>query len=655
VLAPGWAIARAAGLGETRLERLAIGAALGRVLFALLALGLAEVGLLPALAGAAVLAALAVPVVARRTARAPGAPAERGLALAALASVAAALLLVVAVVARSGLEGPRDAGGTPGDLLFYGRDSTHDPAVYAAMALRLAQDGLPLTLPFAGGRATTATYVPYAVLAGVHGASGADMLDVAFRAVPAFDAVFAALAACALAARLGAGAFGAGAAGVLLALGSEASFLAAPLGALAGRAVQPLDSWALFGPYLLAFNPIAPALGAWLAAGVLLAAAPASSTPRRAAVVAGLLVASLFETKLFLWAPAIAGLAGAALLAPAAAVRTSRIAFAAALLGSLPSLVEKAIWARRAAGASETGFHLCAGCLPRYLADAAWGSHELAFTLFREARAHDALDPAIVASTLGAGALVLALVLGARLAAAPAIRAAWRAARPGDAAEAGRQSAVRAISLAALAGLVLSFLVVVSPHYLNGAQFAWSATFGLWPLVGVALGRWREAARPLPVALVLGLALPSSAAMLARLGFGAPPGLRVSGAERELLAALARAVPPGEVVLEPSMLESPDRPSPVPWIAGRPVYLSLLSAVQSVPAAEREARFDRLVAVYAEDDAGRARAALAESGARFLLATPRWTPRWDFRGVLEPIARSEAGTLYRVERPPPAP
>lgn len=660
VLPAGIALARALGLGASGLERWVIGAALGRIGFAAISLLLAEAGalaLLPLWCVAGVAWLFAGGLLARH--RAAAAPHAEGplLARAApglvviLSCVAASALLVHAVVARSGRDvGPgvlAAAGATRGDLLFAGRDSTNDPLVYLSIALRLEQTGLPLTLPFGGGEAATSSYVPYAAMAGAHAIAGGDGLDVAFRAQPFFDVTLAALSGAALAARLGAGVLGAGAAGVLLVLGSEPSFLAAPLGALAGRTTQPLDSWALFGPYLFAFNPIAPAVGALFAALLLLAA---PGPPRAgAAVCAGVLVASLFETKLFLWAPTLAALGVVAFVRPPPlAARTLRIATVVAVAASLPSLVEKAWWARELAGRDTTGFQLCIGCLPRYLADAAWGSHELSFALFRAARPSDVLSPGVALPALGASVLLLAFVLGARAFAWPLVREALRSVPDADADTQRRHAAIRVLALAAAAGLFVSLVIVVSPHYMNGAQFAWSATFGLWPLVALVLERALRARRLALAALVLVLALPSSVGMLARLGYGAAPSLRVTAAERELMETLGRVSQPGDLVLEPSMLEDPDRPSAAPWLAGRPVYLSLLSAVLSMPAAEREARFDRIVSVFAESDSARAETAIRTSGARWVIVTPRFPLRWDPAALLEPVFANAAGILHRV-------
>src|SRR5690606_30963872 len=241
----------------------------------------------------------------------------------------ASALLVVAVVARGG------AADASGALVFYGRDSTHDPLLYLAVARALAEQGFPIVIPFAGGAPSAASYLPFGLLAGLHGAGGASWLDLAFRIVPLVETVGVAATGACLVRALGGGARAAALAAFLLPLGSEASFLVDGAGALLGRAARPLDSWALFGPYLLAFNSIAPALQAGFAALVLLVRAPAGGP--RLAVVAGLLVASLFETKLFAWAPVTAALvAAAALRPPAAAARAARVAAAVAVAASLP-------------------------------------------------------------------------------------------------------------------------------------------------------------------------------------------------------------------------------------------------------------------------------------------------------------------------------
>jgi hypothetical protein len=642
VLAPGLAVARGLQLARDPLARLVIGAAIGRLAFAAVAL-LATVS-----AGAPVLfawlavaggASLALAWRWRRQGRSPaGAEPRAAWLVPAAAAGAAAALLVHAVVARSGLADPR------GDLLFYGRDSTNDPLVYGAMALRLAAEGLPLQLPFAGGGPGPAPYLSYAVLAGLWLTSGADVLDLAFRVVPLFDAVLASLAAVSLARALGGGPLAAGVAGVLLALGGDAGALVAPLGAALGRSIQPLDSWALFGPYLAAFNPIAAATHTWLAACVLVAGLRGGE--RATPLVAGLLVAALFELKLFLWAPAVAALVLVAFARPPIRVAPPlRRAALVALVGSLPSLADRALWVFRLHGRDETAFQICVGCLPRYLADAAWGSHELSFASFRVFRTVHLLDPGVLVATAVASLLVLATALGARAFALPVLREGRRD-------ESGRGVALRMLGAAAGLGLCGAFAVVTAPHYLNGAQFAWAATFGLWPLAALQLERlWRGGPRAACVALAL-LAFASTAHVLGPLGYRAPLWQRVGAEERELLAHLPPTAGPRDAVLEPSMLADTDRASPVPWLTGHPVYLSLLSAVQSLPAAERERRFVQIATVFVERDRAAALEAIRASAVGWVYAPAAFPLRFEPGDALEVVARSPAGTLYRVPGAP---
>ena len=645
VLAPGWALARALRLAEGPLATLVVAAALGRLLFAgaaLLAVSGAGAGLLVAWLAAGTAAAGAVAwrargEAAREAAPRPHAPRSPAARIAAVsAASAAALLLVHAVVARSGALAPG------GDLVFYGRDSTNDPLVYGAMALQLAESGPPLRLPFAGGGPGPAPYASYAVLAGLVRLSGASLLDLAFRVVPAFDALLLSLSGVALARALGGGALAAGAAGVLLALGGGAGALVEPIGRLLGRAVQPLDSWALFGPYLAAFNPIAPAAHTLLAACTVLARPAAGA--RGAPVAVGLLVAGLFELKPFLWAPALAGLALVALVRPPPqAAGALRRAAAVATLASLPSLLVRVRETAALAGRDETSFQICVGCLPRYLADAAWGSHELSFAAFRSFR-HVALrDPSLLLATAVAGGLVAVIALGARLFALPALRRAWR--DPG-----GRGASARLLGAAALLGLGAAFTIVTTPHYLNGAQFAWAACFGLWPVAALELERlWRARNAAACVAFAL-LAFASIGHLLGTLGYRAPLWMRVPADERALLARLREPDARQALVLEPSMLADPDRPSPVPWLTGRSVWLSLLSAVQSLPAEERERRFRALATVFLEGDRARALEAIRASGATWVYAPAGFPLRFDPGEALTVVARSPAGTLYRVPR-----
>src|SRR5690606_39294664 len=65
-----------------------------------------------------------------------------------------------------------------------------------------------------------------------------------------------------------------------------------------------------------------------------------------------------------------------------------------------------------------------------------------------------------------------------------------------------------------------------------------------------------------------------------------------------LFRSLAADAAPGDVLLEPSMLLDPDHPSPFPLLAGRPVYLSLLSHALYLPEDVREARFADVATVF---------------------------------------------------------
>ncbi len=659
VVAPGWAVVRGLRLLRDPLAALVVGAAVGRVLFAaasLVATAAGGRGLLLGFAGLSIAAAALAERSARRTLPAAVREPPAARMLPALAAVAAGLVLVHAVVARSGL------ANAAGDLVFYGRDATNDPLVYAATALRLAEHGLPLSLAFAGGWVAPGSYGHYAVPAGLHLLFGLSVIDLLFRVMPVFDVTLMTLSGVVLARALGGGPLAAGATGVALALGTEPSFLVAPVAAVAGRAVQPLDSWAIFGPYLAAFNPVTPAVHLYFAAAVLLAregrpseacaddAAPSpgpawEARPATAAVLAGLLVAATFEWKVFLWAPLLASLAAVAWLRPpAAGARALRLASVAALAGSLPSILDRVVGAQAVAANDETGLALCIACLPRYLANAAWGSHELSFALFRTFRFSDLARADVLAASAFASVCVLSVMIGARFAAIPAL---WRGARGGDA----RAGVHRWLALAALLGLGASLVLVVRPHFLNGAQLAWAATFGLWPGVGLELERLVARRRLAPAAIVVSLALLGTGSVTGRLGYDAPVSLRVSAGEQLLLGRLAALAGSGDVVLEPSMILDTDRPSPVPWITGRAVHLSLLSAVQSLPEEERNRRFDELVAIFAGSDPEEAGRALAASGARWVYVPAGVTLRYDPRALLEPVLESEAGVVYRVRAP----
>lgn len=634
VWAPGAALVGALGLGRDALERGVLAFALGRVLFG--AVALAAVSTVGAVgihlwSGLGALAWLIVRLRAGRTA-AGVRPRELALPL-AVASLAAALL-VVAVVARGGLPGPE------GGLVFHGRDSTNDPLVYSAIALELFEGGLPLAYPFTGGASTTSTYLPYGTMVGLH-AFGVPMLDVNLRVLPLAEAWVLGLTGVALVRRLGGGPGAAALGAGLVLLGGDPGAWLGPLASLVGREAQALDGWGLFGPYLLAFNPATSALQLAFAA-LLLLGGPAGAG-RRVAMVAGGLVAAAFETKLFVWAPLLGALVAVAWIRPPAALATRlRLASVVAAAASLPSLVEKALWADAFRGRDVTAFVACPGCLPRYLADASLGSRELGFEGFVAFSFAQLLEPRVIVETAAASVLLLVVALGARAFGVPVL---WRGARADDG---GRAAIHRVLGMAAALGLAGALTFTTAPHYLNGAQFAWLATVGLWPAAAIALARGAARRRLAACVGAALLMLPGTWRCLVDLGVAAPRQAFVPAAELALVEALRARSAPGELVLEPSMLANTDFPSPVTWLAGRPVALSLLSAVQILPEAELLARHRQLVAVFAGVDARAGRAAIAASGARWILAPALWPLRFDPGPGVEVVLRRPAGTLYRV-------
>lgn len=623
-MGPGLAVATACGLGRDRLERAVLGVALGRVFLVVVTLLATSMGAPRVLVFVAACGAAAGIWAALRTRRVL-APTDAGVGAALAVGLACALVLVVAVVSRSALE----RGGV---LPFFGRDGANDPFVYGSYALALRDLGPPLANPFAGGAAAPGSYGGFAVLAGLSAASGASMLDLAYRVVPLVDAVALFATAVALVRALGAPRL----AWLLAPLAMLAGDPSPVVGALAGGfglPVHAIDSFALFGPYLLAMNPITPAMQTLFCALLLLA----RPERRHHAWVAGFLVAALFEIKLFLWAPVIAGLAAtAAFRPPPASARGLRVAAAVAALASLPSIAERA----HVAGAETTQFSVCLGCLPRYLSRAAWGDGALSFDLFRAGTPWAAISARLVFVSAIAATAIAAIAVGARLLALPRL---VRGARGGN-----LEAPYRVLLCASLAGLVLAMTVAAPPHYLNAAQFAWIAVFGMAPLLAMACAEWIASRRWVPLVAALLLALPGSADAILRLGFGAQQRFSISAAERELCARLAEVSAPGDVVFEPSMIVDTDRPSAVPLLAGRPVYMSLLSAVGNLPASVRDERFAGLVAVFVGRDVGAAQRALAEAQARFVVVPAGVTPMPAVLTPLVPVFENAAGRIYRV-------
>jgi len=145
--------------------------------------------------------------------------------------------------------------------------------------------------------------------------------------------------------------------------------------------------------------------------------------------------------------------------------------------------------------------------------------------------------------------------------------------------------------------------------------------------------------------------LPGTARVLLRLGYAAPAVAIVSLEERDLLTRLRSMSRASDSVLEPSMLEDPEVPSPVTWIAGRAVYLTNRSAAAILPAAEARARLRRVVDVFARGERDAALAAIVESGVSWVYAPARGPQRRDWADGLDLVLESPAGAVYRVERP----
>jgi hypothetical protein len=592
------------------------------------------------LAGGAA-AGLAVALDSRRRRPAPGdrpgipgprASSARAWLLASGVVLCAAALLVVAVVARSGTG--------EGDLVFRGHDNALDPIVYASYARRLAVHGLPFRNAFAADATAAGSTVPMAMLAGLNGL-GVPVLDAAFRILPAFDVMGLGITALALLRMLGVSAPAATLAALLLLLGGEASAWLAPLAAALGLDARTPNPFLCFGPFLLAFNPIAPALQTWLA-GLLLVLS-AGKRGRVGALLAGAFVAALFEIKVFLWAPVLGGLVLVAFFAgPATGARRWRAAALAGVLLSLPLAGMRML----DAGGDETGLEFCLGCMPRWFWRASLGDHSVSTDLFETFRLAELLEPATLVAAVVGTLLMAGFGLGARLLLLPE----WiRAARSGVEREA---LLARHVLASGALGFALACALGTTPHQTNAVQFAWAASFGGWLAAACALPRWWRTRRFATLAAFLLLLAPGSLRALGPLGFGAPARFAVSATERAFLEEVTRHVGPDDVVLEPSILRDMDVPSPLPWLANRPVYLSLLSAVQQLPEAERERRLEQLFAVFLERDDVRAREALLASEARFVLVPAGWPPlSAGARDLLEPLLTDEAGTLFRVRRP----
>ncbi len=644
LLAPGVAIARGLRLGRGLFERWLIGLALGRILFGVATLILTTAGIGAWMVAWAPLAVAAWGLVVwRGPAPDPTEWREELRTLAPALGVAgfAAALLVHATIGRSALP---DALGR---MVFFGRDTTIDPLTHVAASLQILDTGLPMNLMHVAGTEFTNSYLPFAERVGVALVSGLSMLDLTFRILPFLELFALGATAAVLTGALGGGRLARAGAALLVLLGSGAPFLIEAAGALFGTRPAGLDSWTFFGPYVLSFNSVTPAVQTAMVALLLLRRLEPGM--RHHAVVAGALVAALFELKLFVWAPVFGALvlvAGGG--TPLRSRRALRLTAASAMLFVLPSLVEKAWWAARLAGAeSRQGFGLCLGCIPRYFAEAAMGPDLPPFDVFDRFENLSLLqDPGLLLVTLTATLVMFVVGLGARLVALPELLRESRT--PGDAAEPGRTTVHRIVLVAAVLGWLAMLVVKNAPHHLNVTQFAWIASFGLWPFVARVLGRWVVERRWLPAVLVAFVALVSTLPVVGRLGYGAPPMAAVSRDEVDLMQRLRTLSEPEDVVLEPSVLQHALFPSPVTWVAGRSVHITSRPAIAALDAADVRARLTRVEAVFARADRQAALRAIAESGASWVYA-PRATPlRFSPGSALEVALQNAAGIVYRV-------
>jgi hypothetical protein len=190
--------------------------------------------------------------------------------------------------------------------------------------------------------------------------------------------------------------------------------------------------------------------------------------------------------------------------------------------------------------------------------------------------------------------------------------------------------------------------VAFAPHYLNGGQFAWSACFALWLLLGIGAGRWLADGRRVRLALVLALALASSWRWIHDQAWAAPEAARVEADERALLERLMALSQPEDLVLEPSWFLLEDWLSPVPWLAGRPVYLSSGAMAEYLPTWDVLFRVGNMHHVFRGENREAALTALRASRARFVYAPAALPLRFDPGDALEAVFSGPAGVIYRV-------
>lgn len=651
VVIPGWALARALGLGRGFAERIALAIALGRLLLGAVTLAGAAAGWSAAVPVWCALAWIgATTWAARRLATGRSAPAgdleiPRRHAWILAALVAVSLVVTLAVVGRAGIAAP------DGSLVFLGRHATADTLVYTAHGAQAAAWPLPFPNPFVEGALNRGHSLFFATLAGLAAATGLDPLDVGFRLRPALDLGALVVTAFALALRLGASAAGAGLGAFLVLVGGGLSEPLFWIARALGTPLAELELWAFGTSFIAPFNPVAPgAQTAWCALLLLAGAvdAPRRRSSRTAAVVAGLLVASVFELKATLWVSLLPALVLVAARArPGSGRGAMRLAALVALLASLPLVLASPAVVPSEGDAASSALRFCFACFPRFAVGSAVQDPMALVRLFELFEPGDLLQPRFWIGSIGASALYLGLTLGTRLFAWPARI---------DAAEApGAAAAARTIGLGLAFGAAMTLLVDTPPHFVNAGQFAWAASLGAWPLLGVRLGRWIDARRFALAATVVALALPTGLAWIATHGIGAPEVDRVSVAEQAFAAAVARETPRDALVLEPSLLVTPTRTSVLAWLAERRLYASKAGMLAYLEPAERARRIARLERVYLSRDRAEAELALAETGAGWVVTSDGVGSALDGSAGLRRAFGNEAGTLWQVIAPRPAP
>lgn len=644
---PGWALARWLCGPRDVLETAVLSVAFGRMLLAALSLVATSLAI-PALVGVYGLAAwLGAALAAGALVWRRKWPQPRGLAPAtvagAVAVVALALGLGWAVVARSP-EATSDGG-----LVFHGRHPTADSLIYHGIVSQLLSHGLPLREPLIAAAPTSTHELFFGSLAGLVLLHGEPALDVTFRLRPLLDLSALALTALALARSLGLSAPGAAAAAGLLLLGGGLSL---PLFRLAGALGVPLnllELWSFGNAFLLPFNPAAP--GLQTAGAALLLVARPGTRPDRAAAAAGVLAGLTFGMKLAVWAGLLPALA-LATLGAASRRRVLRRVFLAALLASLPLL----LWTAHAAFSlrtAESPLPLpCPGCLARYAVASAFGDPWQETRIFDTAGAAALGDAEAFLLAIPAALVWLGLTWGARWAALPALLRAWRQPAVREGAP-GEGDVRRILGAWAAVGALLTLGFHTPPHFPNAGQFAWCAAFLLWiPFVSVLEASWR-AGRRIRVAALGALALCSGPAWLWQQGLSAPPVQRLDPEVAALVEAAGRATREDEIVLEPSLLLESGFPTPLAWLARRPVWASQGGMVRYLPEAEARRRRAQLEAIYLGQDAGAAARALRETGAALVVAPAGLPTPLRVGRDAEVVFSSAAGRLLRPLPPDP--